>query len=255
MRLGGVVIFLGGGRVQHQHELAATMVFIRFQPGFRLTQRAGVQLLEALGQFPREQDAPLIPQHGAEVRHGLLDPMGRLVEHQGIRQIAQAFQFPASAGGLGRKKADEQPGRFQPGYRKCGGHRAGAGDGDHRHPSRPRRRHQPRAGIGNAGGTGIRDISHAFSRLQGRHQAAGGGLFVVFVQGRQPRLDAIGGKQAPAVTGVLGGDQVRRAQDIEGMQSQVAQIADRRGNDVKNAGAGGLGDVEHSGGAGKLAAV
>ena len=46
------------------------------------------------------------------------------------------------------------------------------------------------------------------------------------------RLDGMLIKQHPTVTGILGGDYIDPAHDINGPRTQIGQITDRRGNNV-----------------------
>jgi hypothetical protein len=62
--------------------------------------------------------------------------------------------------------------------------------------------------------------------------------FVVLVHRQQlgaGLVDAVGAQQGLGVARVLAGDGIHHAQDMQGPQADVAQIADGRGHDVQRA--------------------
>ena len=73
---------------------------------------------------------------------------------------------------------------------------------------------------------------------QARDQFRGDLAFVVFVHREQRPLDAEMREQAPGVPGVLGADGIDRAQHLQRARRQVAEVADRGGDDVQGACAG-----------------
>ena len=97
------------------------------------------------------------------------------------------------------------------------------------------------AGIGDQRRAGIGYQRHrlALARCAGAARPRLGG--VVLVIGRERRLDAVAREQLARDAGVLGQDRIRRRRGSPAPAAYVAEVADRRRDDVKAASSGGPG--------------
>ena len=90
--------------------------------------------------------------------------------------------------------------------------------------------HEVLARIGHARGSRVGHVRDARTTADRVDDLTGGGELVVRVHGPEtaPRGDARVGEQRTRATGVLGGDEVRVAELVDGAGREVAEIADRR---------------------------
>ena len=94
---------------------------------------------------------------------------------------------------------------------------------------------EQRAGIGQRGRAGIADQSHILACVHGLHELGGGGALIVLVQRNRVPRDGVPREQRAAGSRVLASDQIRRAQHFDRARAGVAQVADRRGDDIEAA--------------------
>ena len=102
------------------------------------------------------------------------------------------------------------------------------------------RAHQPVTRIGHQRHTGIGHQRDAPAFAQPRQHRRNGGVLVVLVQRLQLHLRADGAEQPCRVTRVLAEDQVGGQQRLARAERQVAEVADRSGNQHKTIGQDGL---------------
>ncbi len=112
-------------------------------------------------------------------------------------------------------------------------HRRGAGDRHHHAAGRGPGRDEALPRVGHDGRAGVGDEGEVPARREVVQQLA-------LARGAAPRVvadragrDLVALEQAPADARVLGGDQRHGAQDLEGAVRDVAEVADRGGDDVQ----------------------
>ena len=94
---------------------------------------------------------------------------------------------------------------------------------------------EQRAGVGQRGRAGIADQRHIPARVHDPQKLGGGGALVVLVQCNRARRDGVPREQRAAGARVLAGDQIGSAQRFDRARAGVAQVADRRGDDIEAA--------------------
>ena len=109
----------------------------------------------------------------------------------------------------------------------CAGHRK------YRHTSRDGRCGDLASGIGDAGRARVADDGDARARPERCGEFNGAGGLVVLVVADGGRADTEVVEQLLRLARVLAGDAVDRAQDAQGAQGDVLQIADGRGDEVE----------------------
>lgn len=205
------------------------MIRIGTEPAYRLRKREAHDLLVQLGEFARDDDLALRAQHRCDIRQALGDPMRRFVEDERNRLGAQALERSPARGRAGRKEATEMETAFPEAGRAQGGDRG----------TRTRNRHDPESCVayprhGTSTGVGYRrrsrigDQRNVPSVLHESDELPCGGLLVVLVQGQQTGSDTVGVEQASAVTRILGGNHVNRAQHLKRAKRYVGKISERR---------------------------
>jgi len=93
-------------------------------------------------------------------------------------------------------------------------------------------RHQPRAGVGNAGRAGVHYQSDRVAGGEFADDPLRGRFLVVLVGCQQARRAAQLPQQGTAVTRILGGDPGHLSQDFQRSLSDIAEMTDRRGNQI-----------------------
>ncbi len=99
-----------------------------------------------------------------------------------------------------------------------------------------RRAHQLEARIGNERRAGVGDERDRFAGGEPRQELRPRRRGVVLVVGRQRRRDAVVVEQLAGDAGVLAGDHVGRGERLQRPQRDVAQVADRGGDEVQSGG-------------------
>ncbi len=211
------------------------MIQIRADPGLQLPGGQAAQGLERLGQFASEHDVAIRSEDGHQVGHAIVEAMGRLVEDERSRVLAQRRQPPLTTHRLGWQEAFEAEAiRGQTGRRERGDQSAGSRNRRDPDPLGARRPHQVKARVGDQRRARIGNQGDVLPRQQPGDEAPPRIPFIVIVAGRKRRLDAEMAQQARRMTGVFGGDQGHIAQDLEGAGGDVVQVADGRGNHIKS---------------------
>ena len=93
--------------------------------------------------------------------------------------------------------------------------------------------HQLEAGVGDERRPGVRYQCNALAGGEPGHQLRAGRRGVVLVVGGERRGDAVMVEQPSCDAGVLAGDQIGRGQGLERPQRDVAQVADRGGDQMQ----------------------
>jgi hypothetical protein len=177
---------------------------------------------------------------GDGVGEGLLDPVRGLVEDQGAGFAGEAGQALAAGAGPGGEEAFERETvAGQPGHAQRGDQRAGPGDRTDPDACGAGGGDQPETGVADQRRAGVGHQGQRFAAAQARDQALALLGLVVFVQRDQALLDAVMGQQLAGVAGVLGADRGHSAQGLQRPRGEVAEMADRGGDDVQHAGDGG----------------
>jgi hypothetical protein len=164
------------------------------------------------------------------------EAVGALVEDQGPRLGRQCGETAAALGGTRRQEAfeDETIGR-QTRDRQERGDSGRARNGDDRHPGRDRGLEEPIPRIGDAGRPGVRDERDRTPREEIGDERRGAlrlhGVVVAAERLRDPEM----GEEAAASPRVLGGDQVDGPQGVDRARGQVAEVPDRRRDDIEGA--------------------
>ena len=185
-----------------------------------------------LGQFPAEGDAPLGAKSRREVVQRGAQLVGRFVEDDRPLLALQLGQpLPLLLFVHGQEPLEHPAGGILAGDRqrrdagRCGRHR--------HHPDAPRQRipHDDLAGVGDAGHPGVRAEGAVLARLDAAEDALAllQGMLVVadhrFFQAEEV-------EQLHGHAGVLGGDEVRRAEGRRHAGRHVIEIADGGRDDV-----------------------
>jgi len=162
--------------------------------------------------------------------------MPGFVEHQGARFAREHREAFAARRCLGRQEAFE--------HETVAGEASDRQGGDEctraRHRADPDSRgargaHEAETGVAHQRRARIGDQRQRFAGEQACDQLRGDFAFVVFVHRQQWPLDAEMREQAPAVPRVLGADRIDRAQHLQRPRREIAEVADRGGDDVQRA--------------------
>ena len=187
-----------------------------------------------LGQLPAQGDAAVCPKGGGQVVQGGAQFVGGFVEDDRalfLQKLGQTLLFLLAVHG---QKALEHPaGGVLPGH----GQRGDAGrcrrDGHHLDAPGQRVPHDDLARVGNAGHPGVAAQGTALPCLDAL-QNGFALLQCVLVVADHGFLQAQMVQQLHGHTGVLGGDEIRRAEGRCYPGRHIVQIADGRGHDVKS---------------------
>jgi hypothetical protein len=90
--------------------------------------------------------------------------------------------------------------------------------------------HQHRAGVVDAGSSGVAHVGHAPAGGQMSQHVRRRGLFTMAVGAQQRLGQTVGLQQALRHAGVLRGDEVAALQHGQGAQADVGEVADGRGH-------------------------
>jgi hypothetical protein len=145
-----------------------------------------------------------------------------------VAGTAAAFAF------LGRQETTEEKavGR-QARERQRHGDGRGAGCGGHDVVCGKGGADQAIAGVGDQRHAGVGDQRHPLAGGERPHDLGLGGILRGIGVGHGGRGNAVMAGELGKHTRILAGDQVGFAQDVEGAQRDVAQVADRRGNNMQ----------------------
>ena len=160
--------------------------------------------------------------------------MRRLVEHQrGIFTGQLRKTRRACRGARGQKALEQEAIGRQAADAERRSDGAGAWHGTHGQPLLLRGAHESIPGIGNQRGTGVGDERDAPAAADIVEHGIGAGPLIVLVQRLFRRADAVVIEQAGRHAGVLAIDHIGGSEGFEGAQGDVAQIADRGGDDIE----------------------
>ena len=153
--------------------------------------------------------------------------MRGFVEHQRARLPGEQREALASSDrARGQEALEHEAVGAEPGHRQCRHRRARPGQRRHAYAGGVRGRDQHTARIAEQRRAGIAHQRQALAGGHARGQGLGAGALVVLVQRLQRAADAVMGKQAAAVAGVLGEHRVHLAQGVQRTRRDVGQVAD-----------------------------
>jgi hypothetical protein len=200
--------------------------------GQQLGRAAAAAFLVQLGQFARHRHFAA-RQHLADRGERLGQPGRGLEEHQRRLDPRQLFQRLGARLVLGREKPSEQEAVVgQARQRQRGERRARPRQRRHRDVRRPRLAHQPEAGIGNQRRPRIADQRHGLGphRLdQPRSHVIAAMVIVAPHRLAQAEMS----HELAGHAGVFAGDCVAPRQGLGCPHGQVAEIANRRGDNIQ----------------------
>ncbi len=216
------------------HALAALLIAVGLDPRVQLAQWQPFQRFERLGQLSAEHGNSIATEHISKVAKRFQYAVRSFVEDQRTRLFFQCFEPCTSCSCLGRQKAFEDESiRGQPSRRQCGDQRTSTRHRHHCNPSGTRLAHQVISRIGNQRRTRIGDQRDILSTLQPPDESPPLFTLVMLVASCQRRLNTEVREQPRRVTGILRGYQRHLSQHPQRSGTDVLQIADRRGDDIK----------------------
>jgi hypothetical protein len=217
----------------HKHDLALDVIDLGVMRG-EFGQRASAELLEGLGQFAADGCLSIAAEHVCRGNQGGADAVRGFEEHQRCGGCCKFRQAVAAGLVLGRQKAGEQEGVVgQAGTDKGCQRRRGAGNGDDTVAGLDRRLRQTVAGIGDQRSPGIGDQRHGLALFECREQPWASLVGIVFVVGVGAVLDAVAIEQDAGDAGVLAGEHIGASQGFQRAQGNIAEISDRRGDEIE----------------------
>ena len=159
---------------------------------------------------------------------------GAFEEHQGRLERRQPFKRAAARRLARRQKAGKQKGiGRQPRQDQRGQRRRRAGSRRHRQFFGDRRAHELVAGVGDERRSGVARPAPPARRGATPRGSRAAPLGVVVVIELERRSDPVAGEQPRGNPGVLAKDAVDTAQHRQRPQGDVAEIADRRGDEIE----------------------
>ena len=187
-----------------------------------------------LGEFAAQARLALSAQPGGEIGERCGNARAGFEQNQRRRDAGELGDAGAPRGFLRRQKSDEQEliGR-QARDGQCRHHRRGAGQCRDLVTGVLRGADELIAGVGDQrrAGVGHQRDRRAFGQPAQQHRPRL--RRIVLVIGRQRPGDAVAVEQLVRDAGILAGDQVGAGQRLQGAQRDVAEIADRGGDDVQ----------------------
>ena len=202
--------------------------------GEGLLHGAAEHLLVELGELAADGDSA-VAEGGQQVVQGLAEAMWGLEGHEGVLFPGQRLEGRTPFPGLPGQEAEEEEAvggqaRYDQGRRDGGG----AGDSHDRDACGRGRSDQLVARIADEGHAGVGDQGNCAvpQGCQEGGQLAGG---VGVVEAGDRGVDIVAGEELAGRASVLGGDEAGLAQDAQGPQGHVLQVADWGGDDVEGA--------------------
>src|SRR6266436_4118269 len=222
-------------RREHQHELALLAMRIGEQPVPRIAERQSRHVLEFLRQLASDHHFPRRAEALRQVLQRFEHAVRRFIQDHRPGQVEAVQRLAPRRAASRQKSRKEQAPCPEPGRREGRHRRARPWNGNDADACAMRLPDEQRAGIGQRGRAGIADQRHILARVHGLQKPGGGGALVVLVQCNRRRRDGVPREQRAAGSRVLAGDQVGGAQRLDRARAGVAQVADRRGDDVEAA--------------------
>ncbi len=225
-----------GRALDQDHGLASRQVRVALSALRELAEAAAIERLESFGEFTRDTGAPCRATGRGQVREATGDAMRRLVDHERARfrrELGEASPSRGRASGQKSLEAEAIAGQAGGGERRDrgAGPRYGRDDdaslGGGRDEQVARIAHERRAGVGNEG--------DALAVAQAADELRHAGPLVVLVQRNERPLKTELPEQAPAMPRVLGGNRGSSRENLARSGGNVAQVADRRRDDVEHA--------------------
>ncbi|CAM5204449.1 hypothetical protein CDEF62S_05470 [Castellaniella defragrans] len=212
-------------------------MLVGLQPRPHLRHRQRADLFETLGELAGQREPPLAARDPHQVLQHRRQTVRRFEQHDGHRPGQPLRQPFAPRSRLAGRETGKRKTR-----RLVGGRAARHEGGDHR--ARPRQRnhsiagrlHAPHHASPRIADGGSARVGHQRNPLpfgQALHDDFSRLLLVVAMRRQKRRLDPPGVEQRPRGAGVLGSNRIAPAQGVPGAQTQVGQIADRRGYHVE----------------------
>jgi hypothetical protein len=195
--------------------------------------------LEALGEFAADGDLAVAQQIG-DVGKGFGNAVGRFIPDQGGAQTGafgstQPGERGAAGGLFGGRETQEQEGMGRQ-AREGEGEEGGVGSGQRadRQALGEHGADEAVTGVGHQGGAGVGDQGDAATLAQHVEHLDDTPLLVVVVQGKGAGMDAEIGEQAGGDPGILAQDKIGGLQGNDGAVCDIAEVADRCGNQHKS---------------------
>ena len=219
------------GAGDHERDLAAWIVVGKGITQF--TRRAAIKLFKFLADFTGDTYPSIITQYVSDRRKRLRQSVGTLIGDQRFTPLGVLGKQFTQCRRLARQKAEisETIAGQSRANQRCR-ERARARQWNDIVPALNRRRYQLESGIGDARRARIRNQRHVSVFQRGEHLVQLGNLVVLVIAGHG-RVDVIMSRQDARCPRVFRGDQRDFAQDAQGAQRHVFQIAYRRWNDVE----------------------
>ena len=200
--------------------------------GLGLAQRRFPDLLVELGQLPAEGDAPVLAKGGGQVVQRGAQFVGCLVKDDGpllAQQLGQTLLFLLPV--HGQKALKHPAGGVLPRDGQCRDAGRGGRHGHYFDAPGQRVPHDDLARVGDAGHSGVRAEGAVLPRLDAAEDALAflEGVLIVADHGL---FQAQKVEQLHGHAGVLGGNEIRRAERCRHPGRHVLQIADGSCHDV-----------------------
>ena len=201
-----------------------------------LGERGADGLLVDLAQLPAQGGGP-VTEDVQQIRQGGVQLVGRLVENHGALLPGQGLEaLPPlpPAGGEEALEGEASGGQAREGQGADQG--AAPGNSDDVHPVLGAQAHQLLPRVADGGHPRVGYQSAALPGQQpAQHRLAGGGAVVLMVAD-QTLFQAKMVEKLQGDPGVLGGDEIRGGEGLQGPGAQVPQVPDGRGHQVERSG-------------------
>lgn len=196
--------------------------------------RSALYLLELLRQLPRHGALPLARARLDQVAQRRPDTAGRFIQHARMGS-SDDVRDRVSARATATLEKSEESEALGPEARggERGEQRGGAGDGHDGDPGRYGRGHESSAGIRQQRRAGVRDERNVLPRGQPLEDLRRGLRLVVLVIRAGGRRHFVMVEQPARVARVLGQDDGYRAKNLYGAKRDVAEVSDRRADEIE----------------------
>ena len=196
---------------------------------------AGEGFLEFLGEFAGDEQVAFRAELFFHFVEQFQDAVGGFVENNRGGEVGEFPEPPAPGGGFVVEKAFEEESAAFDGAAEGdgGGEGAGAGDDGDGKAGGADGFGGAGAGVGDAGHARIGDEGEGFAGAEAGEDFVFAGALVEFVAGDHRGADAVAVEQEAGVAGVFGEDMGGGAQDAQGAQGDVFEIADGRADEIE----------------------
>ena len=224
-------MIVDGCAVEHQDVFAARATDVDG------AEWAANDLFVQLGELARDHHDSVVAAHLAQIFERAEHPVGRFVDHRGAMFGGDLGEASCAVAALAGDEAFEHEpigGEPADGERHDRGARAGGGADVVAGVDRCS--HDALARIGDAGRAGVAHDCHVAAAGEHRHRVVDPGDLGVFVAHGEP-VGAYAGvlEEETGTAGVLATDQPDVGEHVDRPRRQVAQVADRRGDEPERA--------------------